>query len=142
MSGPRDQEGAASKKAELPVADRYQIFWRNATIAVVLGIAIFSAVISLYYFIIDGVIIDLGYKHFITIFGRPAAAAAALAIVMVTRAISGQMSVEFFGLKFHGAASEAIMWVVCFLAITYAVKSTWLLQYIPEPPWISLGGRR
>ena len=107
-----------------------------------LGIAIFSAVISLYYFIIDGVIIDLGYKHFITIFGLPAAAAAALAIVMVTRAISGQMSVEFFGLKFHGAASEAIMWVVCFLAITYAVKSTWLLQYIPEPPWISLGGRR
>ena len=125
-----------------PVIDRYQIFWRNATIATVLLIGIYSAVISLYYFIIDGVIIDLGYKHFITVFGLPAAAAAALAIVMVTRAISGQMSVEFFGLRFRGAASEAIMWVICFLAITYAVRSTWELQYIPQPPWVSLGHGR
>jgi hypothetical protein len=130
-----------NKHENPPIADRYQVLWRNITIGVVLVIAIFSAGISLYYFIIDGVLIDLGYKHFITVFGLPAAAAASLAIVMVTRAISGQMSVEFFGLKFRGAASEAIMWVICFLAITYAVKNTWSLQYVPEPPWVPLGGR-
>jgi hypothetical protein len=123
------------------MSDRSQIFWRNTTIFVVLLTAVFSCVISLYYFIIDGVLIDLGYKHFLTVFGLPAAAAASLAIVMITRAISGQMSVEFFGLKFHGAASEAIMWVICFLAITYAAQRTWELVYVPSEPLITLPGR-
>jgi hypothetical protein len=95
----------------------------------VIGGAGFIALISTLYFMHDTVIVDLGYRHFATIFGLPAAAAAALLVVLVTRAVSGPMSVEFLGLKFHGAASEAIMWVLCFLAIAYAVGSTWKLEY-------------
>jgi hypothetical protein len=66
------------------------------------------------------------------------AAAASLLIVLVTRSVSGPMSVEFFGLKFHGAASETIMWIACFLAISYAIERTWKLEY--TPPANILGG--
>jgi hypothetical protein len=97
----------------------------------VIGAAGFIAFISLVYFMNDSVIVDLGYRHFATIFGLPAAAAASMLIVLVTRAVSGPMSVSFLGLNFRGAASEAIMWVICFLAISYAVQATWKLEYTP-----------
>lgn len=108
-----------------------QAAWRNIIILMVTGGAGFVAFISLLYFMNDSIIVDLGYRHFASIFGLPAGAAAALLIVLVTRAVSGPMSVDFLGLKFHGAASEAIMWVICFLAISYAVQSTWKLEYVP-----------
>lgn len=108
---------------------RLQNLWRNIIIlAVLLGFG-FAAVISLQFFMHDTVIVDLGYRHFASIFGLPAAAAASILIVLVTRAVSGPMSVEFFGIKFRGAASETIMWVVCFLAISFAVEKTWKLEY-------------
>ena len=115
---------------------RLQAVWRNIIILLVVGVYGFIAWISLLYFMNDTVIVDLGYRHFATIFGLPAAAAGSLLIVLGTRAISGAMSVELLGLKFQGAASEAIMWVVCFLAITYAVGSTWNLEYSRTDPLI------
>ena len=54
-------------------------------------------------------IVDPGYRHFASVFELPAGAAASLLVVLVTRAVSGPMSVVFFGLKFQGAASETIM---------------------------------
>jgi len=109
----------------------FQNIWRNIIVLIVLGTGAFLALISILYFMQDTVIVDLGYRHFASIFGLPAAAAASLLVVLVTRAISGPMSVEFFGLKFHGAASETIMWIICFLAIAYAVEHTWPLEYTP-----------
>jgi hypothetical protein len=108
-----------------------QNIWRNIIVMIVLGVGAFIALISISYFMQDAVIVDLGYRHFASIFGLPAAAAASLLVVLVTRAVSGPMSVEFFGLKFHGAASETLMWVICFLAISYAVEVTWKLEYTP-----------
>jgi hypothetical protein len=122
---PDDQrDGSDRRTANL------QAIWRNVIILMVITGAGFIALISILYFMHDAVIVDLGYRHFATIFGLPAAAAAALLVVLVTRAVSGPMSVEFLGLKFHGAASEALMWVLCFLAIAYAVGSTWKLEYV------------
>jgi hypothetical protein len=89
------------------------------------------ALISIFYFMHDTIIIDLGYRHFASIFGLPAAAAASLVVVLVTRAVSGAMSVEFFGLKFQGAASETLMWILCFLAIAHTIEATWKLEYLP-----------
>ncbi len=109
-----------------------QTVWRNILVLMIVGGSAFLAVISIAYFMHDNIIVDLGYKHFATIFGLPAAAAASLVIVLVTRAVSGPMSVEFFGLKFQRAASETIMWVICFLAIAYKVDSTWKLEYVPS----------
>jgi hypothetical protein len=113
------------------VTHGFQIIWRNIIVLLVLGGGALVAALSLLFFMHDTVIVDLGYKHFASIFGLPAAAAASLLIVLVTRAVSGPMSVEFFGLKFHGAASETIMWILCFLAIAYAVERTWPLEYAP-----------
>jgi hypothetical protein len=114
-----------------PKPTRLQAVWRNIIILMVLGGAGFVAFISLLYFMNDSIIVDLCYRHFATIFGLPAAAAASLLIVLVTRAVSGPMAVNLLGLNFRGAASEALMWVICFLAISYAVQSTWKLEYVP-----------
>jgi hypothetical protein len=108
-----------------------QNIWRNAIIIIIVSAGAFMALISILYFMHDATIVDLGYRHFASVFGLPAAAAASLLIVLVTRAVSGAMSVEFFGLKFHGAASETIMWILCFLAIAHAIEVTWKLDYAP-----------
>jgi hypothetical protein len=108
-----------------------QTVWRNIIILLVIAGGAYVAFLSLIYFMNDSVIVDLGYRHFATIFGLPAAAAASLLIVLVTCAVSGPMSVKFLGLDFRGAASEAIMWVICFLAISFAVQGTWKLEYVP-----------
>lgn len=64
---------------------RAQAAWRNIFILLVVSGSGFIAWISLLYFMNDTVIVDLGYRHFATIFGLPAAAAASLVIVLVTR---------------------------------------------------------
>jgi hypothetical protein len=55
---------------------RLQAAWRNVIILLVVGGFGFLAWISILYFMNDTVIVDLGYRHFATIFGLPAAAAA------------------------------------------------------------------
>jgi hypothetical protein len=86
-------------------------------VILVIGFACIIALFSLIFFQRDTTIIDLGYRHFASIFGLPAAAAAALAIVLLTRVISGPMSVEVLGLKFQGAASETICGLLVFLLL-------------------------
>ena len=110
--------------------------WRNVVILLVVTGTVWSAVVILISFTKDDTIVDLGYKHFPTLLGLPAATAAALVIVFVTRAIAGQMSVQFFGLKFQGAAGESIIWILCFLAMVYGIQVTWKLQYVPTEPLI------
>jgi hypothetical protein len=124
---PDDREDYREESGTTP----FQAIWRNIIILIVLSAGAFIAFISLVYFMHDMIIVDLGYRHFATIFGLPAAAAASLLVVLVTRAVSGPMSVSFLGLNFRGAASEAIMWVICFLAISYALQCTWKLEYTP-----------
>lgn len=123
---PNDLGDSSSKHTE-----NIQNIWRNIIILMVIGGASYIGIVSLLFFTSDSVITDLGYKHFASVFGLPAAAAAAILIVLVTRAVSGPMSVELFGLKFHGAASETLMWVLCFLAIAFAIERTWKLEYLP-----------
>src|SRR5215469_5352045 len=81
-----------------------QTIWRNIIVLLVLVAGAFIAWLSVLFFMQDTTIVHLGYKHFASIFGLPAAAAASLLVVLVTRAVSGPMPVEFFGLKFRGAA--------------------------------------
>jgi hypothetical protein len=99
----------------------FQNIWRNAIVVIIVGAGTLMALVSIFYFMHDATIVDLGYKHFASIFGLPAAAAASLLVVLVTRAVSGAMSVEFFGLKFHGAASTTL----AYFAIDW-------LNWIPE----------
>lgn len=113
-----------------------EAMWRHLVVLLVLAGALWIASVSLIYFTNDDTIVDLGYRHFPTLFGLPAATAAALALVFVTRAIAGEMSIEFFGFKFKGAAGEAIIWLLCFLAMVYGITATWELQYTPTEPLV------
>ena len=45
-------------------------------------------------------------------------------IVAVLKLTAGEVSFEALGFKFHGAAGQVVLWVMCFLAMSFA---TWLL---------------
>jgi uncharacterized membrane protein len=63
--------------------------------------------------------------HFAALVGLPAAALAALCLVLVLEVKSGPIEFEGFGFKFRGASGEVILWVICFLAIATAIKLLW-----------------
>ncbi|QKD02169.1 hypothetical protein [Mesorhizobium loti] len=62
---------------------------------------------------------------FDVIIGLPAAAIASFAIIAVLRQAAGPIEFEGFGFKFKGAAGPVILWIMCFLAMTTAIKWLW-----------------
>jgi hypothetical protein len=64
--------------------------------------------------------------HFAAVVGLPAAAVAALFLVLVLRIASGPIEVEFGSLKFKGAAAPIVFWLLCFLAIAGSIKMLWM----------------
>ncbi|MBR0735302.1 hypothetical protein JQ581_00050 [Bradyrhizobium liaoningense] len=69
----------------------------------------------------------VSFDHFAATIGLPGAAAAAFIIVALFRTTEGQIKLEALGFKFEGAAGPIVMWVMCFLAITIAIKLLWPL---------------
>jgi hypothetical protein len=63
--------------------------------------------------------------HFAGIIGLPGAAAVAFVIVVFLRQTEGPIEFEGLGFKFKGAAGQVVMWVLCFLAISGAIKLVW-----------------
>src|SRR3989442_4797467 len=49
--------------------------------------------------------------------GLPAAAAAALFIVLVLKVTNGPIEFEGLGFRFKGAAGPIVFWIMCFLAM-------------------------
>jgi hypothetical protein len=72
---------------------------------------------------------DAEIRHMPAVIGLPSAAGAALSLVLLLRAVSGNIEIKILGLEFKGAAAPIIMWILCFLAITLAIKETWDLKY-------------
>jgi hypothetical protein len=64
-------------------------------------------------------------EHFPTIIGIPCAAVAALCIVLTLDVVSGHIHLKLWVFTFDGASGPIIMWVICFLAITFAIWLTW-----------------
>jgi hypothetical protein len=64
-------------------------------------------------------------RHYQAIIGLPAAAAVSFIIVVFLRQTEGPIEFEGLGFKLKGAAGQAVMWVVCFLAIAGAIKLVW-----------------
>lgn len=64
-------------------------------------------------------------EHFPVVVGIPFAVIMAFVIVAIFRSATGPIKFEAFGFKFQGASGETIMWVLCFLAITAAIKMLW-----------------
>ena|ERR1700690_2979083 len=74
---------------------------------------------------------DLGkicFTHFAATIGLPFIALTSLFIVMIFKSTAGAIEFDCFGLKFKGASGPIIFWVICFLAITLAVKTLWGLN--------------
>ena len=71
----------------------------------------------------------MGLTHFPSLVGLPAAAIASLFIVIVLRTVSGPLEFKFMGFEFKGASGPTAFWILCFLAISLAIKMTWPLTY-------------
>ncbi|KIG11221.1 hypothetical protein BurMR1_1881 [Burkholderia sp. MR1] len=71
----------------------------------------------------DPALYRLALDHFPAAIGLPAAALAALCIVVFLESSSGPIEFEGLGFRFKGASGPIILWVIVFLAITGAIKT-------------------
>jgi hypothetical protein len=68
----------------------------------------------------------IAIRHFPTVVGLPLAAVASLFIVISLKIVSGdKLNFKIFGLQFEGVSGPVILWVLCFLAMTLAINTTW-----------------
>ena len=64
-------------------------------------------------------------EHFAAVVGLPMAALLASFIVIALKYAEGPMEFEALGFKFRGASGQVILWIMCFLAITIAIRLLW-----------------
>jgi ABC-type transport system involved in cytochrome c biogenesis permease component len=65
-------------------------------------------------------------KQYAATLGIPMSAAAALSIVLLLETAAGPIEIETTWLKFRGAAAPAILWILCFLAMMFALSWLWV----------------
>lgn len=63
--------------------------------------------------------------HFAATIGLPCAAIASLLLVVILEINAGRIEFKVYGVEFKGASGPTVLWVLCFLAITLAIKSLW-----------------
>ena len=63
--------------------------------------------------------------HFPATVGLPFAAVVSLIIILVLRESTGKLEFEAPGFKFRGASGPAVLWVLCYLAITLSTRLLW-----------------
>ena len=93
--------------------------------AIVAGVFVIGTAMTMLY---DPRLYNLALEHVPATAGLPLAALASLAIVICLRTTNGPIEFEGVGFKFRGASGPIVMWVVCFLAITVAIKLLWIEQ--------------
>jgi len=64
-------------------------------------------------------------NHFAAVVGLPMAAIFALWVVTILRSKSGPIEFDAFGFRLRGASGPVVLWVLCFLAISFAIKLLW-----------------
>jgi hypothetical protein len=101
---------------------RRATFW-FAVAAVLASVAIFAVTILIIIVRIQPW--PLVEAHFPAMIGLPGAAVVAFVLVVFLRQTEGPIEFEGLGFKIKGAAGQVIMWVICFLAITGAIKLLW-----------------
>lgn len=108
-----------------------RLFRRTTNWLVVVATAIFSAqffVFVAYNLWADSPnnwIIETVKQHFAATIGLPLAAIAALCLVFLLKFSSGPIEFEGLGFKLRGASGPLVLWVICFLAISGAIKLLW-----------------
>ncbi len=92
-----------------------------------------AAIFAGFFFYEIALIARLGFfdqlflKHTPSLVGLPIAAGSSLALVLLLRTVSGDIQVKFIGFEFKGAAGPLVMWILCFLAMAFAIRYTWPL---------------
>ena len=65
-------------------------------------------------------------KHVQAFIGLPMAAVCSLVLVTVLRQRSGEgITFKVLGMSFTGPSGEVVLWIICFLVITVAIKAMW-----------------
>jgi len=67
----------------------------------------------------------IGQKHFAAVVGLPAAAIASFLLVIILETIKGNIEFEVLQFKFKGASGPIIMWILCFLTMSFAIWLLW-----------------
>jgi hypothetical protein len=73
----------------------------------------------------DPVLSDLVVRNFASIIGLPFAFIAAFVVVALFRQGTGPIEFDGFGLHFKGASGEIVLWMLCFVAISGAIRLLW-----------------
>ena len=76
-------------------------------------------------FIEPGLLIQIIKEHFAAMVGLPMAALLSAFIVVALRHAEGSVKFEVLGMKFEGASGQVILWVICFMSISLAIKLLW-----------------
>jgi hypothetical protein len=63
--------------------------------------------------------------HFGAMIGMPVAGALAFLLVVFLRQTEGPIEFKGAGFEFKGASGQIVMWIMCFLSITGAIKWLW-----------------
>jgi hypothetical protein len=64
-------------------------------------------------------------QRFPVIVGLPAAGIFAYVLVSLFEITSGNVEFSVLGMKLKGAAGPVLMWVICFIAIVFAIHLLW-----------------
>ena len=81
--------------------------------------------IILYRGLTDEAWLEVAKAHFAAVVGLPAAAVGSLFLVIVLRISEGPITVNLGSWSFDGASAPIAFWILCFLAMAYAIKLLW-----------------
>lgn len=96
---------------------------------IVVALVLMFVLTAIYFFVFSGVdprvfqIVVI--QNFAASVGLPAAAGAALFIVLVLKVTTGPIEIQAPGFRLKGASGPILLWVVCFVAITWGIWLLW-----------------
>lgn len=89
------------------------------------------------------VVFGMARIHYATVVGIPCCGLGALFIVLLLRNVAGAIQFKVVGFEFKGASGPIVMWVLCFLALTFAMADTWnLTATSPNPSQPTIQGNK
>ena len=64
-------------------------------------------------------------SHYAATIAVPLSGVSALCVVLALKATTGPIEFEAFGFKFRGASGPLVFWLICFIAMIWAVWLLW-----------------
>lgn len=114
-------------------AEEFFRTWAPPVVLIGVGLwALFAGGFLAYHSWKGGFIVRIVEEHFPGMILVPMAAVMALCIVLLLRWTAGALEFELWGqAKLKGASGPLTLWVICFLAIVFAIWLLWPLQSGP-----------